>query len=422
MKKWTRKDKIMVALFITSIFLFVGSTYAWLSLTLRGKKIHTLRVAGLEITLDESMGEGINIEKAIPITDEEGKEGRGYTFTIKNDGLFDSNYQIYLDDVELENGQTRLEDQYVKYQLVKNEEEVGFALLSTTGENPNRLLNEGQIKKGVTDTYTLRLWLDYDAPTSIAGQIFKAQIRVEAVQVTDYQDVSGANAPVLADNMIPVVYNEANTRWEKADVTSEWYNYGEQMWANAVTVTDASRSIYQNANAGEEVMMNDILQMYVWIPRYSYTIKSENGTNYYGKQEEGRTTSVTKKLPGEIDVKFVSSDTKEDGSAQYTGSDTPSEWFTPPGFTFGEKELTGLWVGKFETGYMGATSVSDTQKDTVEPNKAIIKPNVYSWQGIRVSTLDLVSRGVVSSGNIYGFDATYDSHAMIAAPIRSWKT
>ncbi len=125
-------------------------------------------------------------------------------------------------------------------------------------------------------------------------------------------------------------------------------------------------------------------------------------------------------LPGEIDVKFIDvADKDENGSAQYTGK-YAKNWYTPPGFTFGEEELSGIWVGKFETGYssgegtgVGAASVTAAQSDTEEPNKAIIKPNVYSWRMIRVSTLDLVSRRMTESGNVFGFDqSTYDSHAM----------
>ena len=77
MKRLTKREKVMISVFSILLFLVIGASYAWLSVTFRGQKIHVLRVAGLEITLDESMSEGINIEKAIPITDEEGKQGVG---------------------------------------------------------------------------------------------------------------------------------------------------------------------------------------------------------------------------------------------------------------------------------------------------------------------------------------------------------
>ncbi len=221
-----------------------------------------------------------------------------------------------------------------------------------------------------------------------------------------------------ASNMIPVVYDES--KWVKTSYNQEnWYDYDKQEWANAVTVTNGTRANYQKASNGTEVKMTDILQMWVWIPRYSYTIKSEDGVHYYGKKEEGRKDDPSLTLPGEIDVKFIDVSTTDNGSAQYKGEE-PDGWYTPPGFTFGGTELSGIWVGKFETGYssgngtgVGVSSTTAAQSDTEEPNKAIIKPNVYSWRNIRVSTLDLVSRRMTASGNVFGFDqSTYDSHAM----------
>ena len=74
-----------------------------------------------------------------------------------------------------------------------------------------------------------------------------------------YQDESGANAPELVDGMIPVTYN--GTNWVKADVYNEWYNYNNQKWANAVTVTEENRATYMSAEAGTVIPMEDINTM-----------------------------------------------------------------------------------------------------------------------------------------------------------------
>ena len=75
--------------------------------------------------------------------------------------------------------------------------------------------------------------------------------------------------------------------------------------------------------------MDKIDTMWVWIPRYSYTIGSEDGNNYYGKKGEFLTAAPTKALPGEIDVKFVDKNTKDRGSAKYKVSEGVSGWYTP---------------------------------------------------------------------------------------------
>ena len=76
----------------------------------------------------------------------------------------------------------------------------------------------------------------------------------------DILDTSGANAPELASNMIPVYYDEANAVWRKADSGnsgSNWYNYDNKKWANAVTVTSTNRTTYLNASVGTEISMDD---------------------------------------------------------------------------------------------------------------------------------------------------------------------
>ena len=64
---------------------------------------------------------------------------------------------------------------------------------------------------------------------------------------------------------------------EKADVKNskeqyKWYDYNNKMWANAVTVSETNRQTYLNADAGTTIPMSDINTMWVWVPRYKYTM------------------------------------------------------------------------------------------------------------------------------------------------------
>ena len=116
MKEWMSKHKMSVFIMMSAIVMLLGLSYAWIKITLRGEKELRLTAAGnLLLILDDSMTEGIAIENAIPITNEEGKLQKGYTFTLENRGNIDSDYTIYLDDLELESNQERMKDEYVKY-------------------------------------------------------------------------------------------------------------------------------------------------------------------------------------------------------------------------------------------------------------------------------------------------------------------
>ena len=222
-----------------------------------------------------------------------------------------------------------------------------------------------------------------------------------------------ANSPELDSNMIAVKYENSN--WVKADVNNtnnDWYDYDELKYANAVTVSASTRESYLNADIGTVVNMNDIETMWVWIPRYSYTIGSENGTNYYGKQGKFLSSNPTLSLPGEIDIKFVNTSTTDRGTAKYVVSNKiqVNSWYTPDAFTFDGEELSGIWVGKFESSSSNPTATNGG--GNVTNLDVMIKPNVISWRYIDVSNAFTVSQKMNDSGNRYGFSGNSDTHMM----------
>ena len=76
-------------------------------------------------------------------------------------------------------------------------------------------------------------------------------------------------APDLFNGLIPVKFN-SNGDTVIADTNEEWYNYDNHEWANAVLVTSSARS----KTAGQTLSQSEILQYYVWIPRYRYKLWS----------------------------------------------------------------------------------------------------------------------------------------------------
>ena len=66
-------------------------------------------------------------------------------------------------------------------------------------------------------------------------------------------------------------------------------------------------------------------------------------------------------------------------------------------------DTTGLWVGKFETGYDGATSTETAQVNSVDASKIVIKPNAFSWRNITVGN---------AFKNSYDYQRNSDSHMM----------
>ena len=176
-KKTQSIPKQLFALAFVLIVLVAGS-YAWLTLTIDKTNTNVLRAGTLSLVLDDTTSNGIKLERAVPISDEKGKTGTEYTFTLQNKGTKAASYTIYLDDVALETNEKRMEDSKVKYQLTKNSKET-VALLSALSD---KVLDSGEIAGSTTNTYSLRVWIDSEAGNEVMGTILYKQLRVEATQ------------------------------------------------------------------------------------------------------------------------------------------------------------------------------------------------------------------------------------------------
>ena len=185
-KKTQSIPKQLFVLAFVLIVLVAGS-YAWLTLTIDKTNTNVLRAGTLSLVLDDTTSGGIKLEKAVPISDEKGKTGTEYTFTLQNKGTKAASYTIYLDDVALEASETRMDDSKVKYQLTKNSNEK-VALLNTLSD---KVLDSGEIAGSTTNTYSLRVWIDSAAENEVMGTILSKQLRVEATQ-------AGTTTPTVA--------------------------------------------------------------------------------------------------------------------------------------------------------------------------------------------------------------------------------
>ena len=406
-----KKKYIVILVLVLLIVLIIGLSYAWLMTTLQGEKDVSILVDTIDLELDESASEGIQLVNAIPTYDDDGKEFSPYKFSLTNKSRIDLYFSLSLiDDEELINSCQTTDGsacELLDAKDIRYEVKVGdSSYTGTLSDSP--VIYHGVIDASETLDCELRVWLNINAGNDVMGKAFLGKLQVFATQQVAedkfIQDNEEVNEPKMDSNMIAVRHDGYN--WVKTDKTSGWYNYGMGIWANAVTVSSSTREKYLNAGVGTVINMDDIETMWVWIPRYSYTITSEDSTNYYGKRGVYLSETPTQALPGEIDIKFIGTDVKEKGTARYNNTEEPKNWYTPDAFTFGEEELSGIWVGKFET---SNTTQSNTDSTTPDP---IIKPNVSSWKGINVSNIYNVGLKVSAEGNMYGFSTVMNSHAM----------
>ena len=308
-----KKNILILGLILLMVIAIVGVSYAAYTYTGLGQRANTITTGSITMTYVET-DNVINLTGALPTTDRTGKTLSDYfEFTVSSSisGDVNINYEI---SAKKESG--TLDNQYIKLYLTRvtssGEEELmtpetyneEVSSNSYTGRPANEMsLYTSSMNSSESNTYRLRMYVDesYNPQGDGGGKTFTVRVNVYGQDGVTIEP----NAPELDSNMIAVRYDGSN--WVKADSsTNNWYNYDKQEWANAVTVSSSTRDTYLSAPVGTAISMDDIETMWVWIPRYSYTIGSEDGANYYGKQGDYLDSTPTQALPGEIDVKFVS--------------------------------------------------------------------------------------------------------------------
>ena len=270
----------------------------------------------------------------------------------------------------------------------------------------------------------------------VNGDIVSEEKQIEAVK---------ANAPEMLDGMTETTFKlpEGDSKGETIRLgdtafnNNLWYDYGNSKWANSTT-EDGS--------------------MWVWIPRYAYKITYNNPND--------------KSQGGTIDVRFLIGTTDQyydNGGNIKTAKratskdevvDITSDYYVHPAFTdetnldFAnggwDKEVTGIWVAKFEAGYASGNNDAEVKSSSLNYSNTGVwaspaetgtgsegsisarnwldgiysstttaikyptfQPITYSMNYIRVSDSYDISRRLTDSENIYGLSgSSTDSHLM----------
>ena len=182
MEKDNKKKKIIILVIsiLIILVLILAISYAYFSTRLDGTD-QIVKVGELELVLNET-SEGITLDNAIGLNDDDGLSLTPSTFELRNNGNNAVDYTIYLDDNTIGDTDIRIDDKYLKYNLNKNGKNSGATLLTKTGANPNRVLDSGTIEGGDTNTYSLSLWITDEVDGNYSGQVFSGVLRVEVSQ------------------------------------------------------------------------------------------------------------------------------------------------------------------------------------------------------------------------------------------------
>ncbi len=281
--------------------------------------------------------------------------------------------EIYITGVTAKDNESKIVK--LKYETEKINEAVAKKYFSSNGIP----VRENKIKVGFPEnTYTIYA-------EDEAGNFKVIYVSLEPTDL---------NAPAIAKGMIPIKHN--GTNWVIcSDKDKEWYNYDERKWAN-VMLSDGNPKA---TTVGTVVEENELGSMFVWIPRFAYSI------NKYKTVEKG-VEGIPQNL---INVTILEGNTNTDKNGgkyptDYNASQVKIGAKTPmivhPAFHFGGKELNGIWVAKFEASMDSSSNLKIIPKASPLRDKRPIN-DAFN-----------LSFQMNKPGNIYGLKNNMDTHLM----------
>ena len=357
---------------------------------------------------------GMSLDFSVKITDIEEYE----EIEIESDS-----YEVF--NVNIENITSNTMYYGIWYRMIIPEEittDITIARVDGTD-----ITTSGSLTSNEAKTISIIILNKSDSPIKINIGIASSDTSVDNIEYLNGRRlITGTakvpvNEPNLDDgNLIPVYYDNETEVWKKADSTNtdnSWYDYYNKMWANAILVSDeTARSTYQSAEAGTTITDSDITAFYVWIPRFKYHVWNitrqggDESTYAYSAYSKGidihweKGTESTGNVKCTYDSSVAASDTNLSDTCVVNGTATitttsgntnyPNAWYTHPAFTFGDKELTGFWIGKFET-------TGDTLTPTILPDLTSLRTRIVSN--------DFTSSKVFQN---YGLSSNIDSHLL----------
>lgn len=371
MGEWINKNKKIILTIFLMLIIIISGTVAWL--TWKSKESSLVLTVGevngpslslypyqLNGTLSPVLNyEGVNYVQ-VEATNNRSKEVKAKLF-----------YNVKSIDNALISGD-------VKYTVTSSDSKNGTYTEYATGDLSSASAGGTQdvanisIPANSNKFYRVYLWIDGNSSNSsnMQNKTLSLELRAEFV--------SEPSAPELDYGMIPVVIDNSGTETTVKTISeddSNWYNYDEKKWANVVLTTSSSRSKYLNTTE-VSVSESDILAYLVWIPRYKYKIW----------------TTTTSSEGSEQPIKVVF----EDKTTPKSTGTTVGSYRTHPAFTFGDTELNGMWVGKFET--------------TGDATTPTVKPNLQSLRSQNISTQFSTAQKFGTS--TYGSTSKIDAHMM----------
>ena len=246
---------VIIVLILVMILAVIGVSYAAFSYSKTGTKVNSITTGSITMSYTES-DNVINIDKALPTTDETGKvrlkEGEYFDFTISSEivGDININYEISAKDVTT--SERKIDGSNIKLYLTRltdaGEEELmtpetyneESSANSYTGRPSGEMsLYTSSMSSSESNKYRLRMWVDEDYnPQGDGGNLeFSVKINVYG------QDRVAEEVSTVLLNNIPVEnqYDDGIDTFVTGEDPNNYIWYSGKLW-RAVSVNNEAKT------------------------------------------------------------------------------------------------------------------------------------------------------------------------------------
>ena len=224
------KIKLVIVLVCLITLLGIGFSYAYWRFTGVQTNKNVAVSKCLELSMDNQKDE-LNLTNIYPISDEEGRSLKPYTFTLTNTCTMSAEYSINLEMLE----GTTMNSKYLAT-LVNNGDINLLSSYDTTktiisGSIESRVLDTGILTPGAFKEYSISLWMDKSITLAddVKNKNFKAKVIVDASvstgiidKIVSQLDTTGKCPTVNDDGTVNVTSAES----ENSLLCSALDNYG----------------------------------------------------------------------------------------------------------------------------------------------------------------------------------------------------
>ena len=205
-----RKKVLIVLGILLLVSITMGISYASWVFSETQKDFNTLGSKCFEISMvNES--ESITINKAYPISDEEGLKEEGYTFTIKNTCNTYAAYEVNLEDMIL--SEKRLPSEYIKVSVDNGRpislKEIEKQAGNIEGSDSSYKLTSGSLAPEEETTYNIKMWMDEETPAieEVMNASFVSKVSISAGYIKEEEIANELSLKV--ESKTPNINNEA---------------------------------------------------------------------------------------------------------------------------------------------------------------------------------------------------------------------